>query len=320
MSEDEFREGASWAYAKNHKQDCPIYEVKTLKWIKKPSGGIWIKVEFLTGPRAGEIDTASPGQLKFAWSEYERDEEIKKIGDMLTEQLGDRPALAEATIEALWAVEEASDEDVCIRRRTTGTWGSRVDLVDKEARRFLARAKLPEDYWREFLHQEIDEDRVLVDKRMMLEACIAFTRSEPVTVDQFMTPGPEALEFGYHYLRELQAFLVVRQWMGISDRSAPTDIESLSVELQKERYHRLLMTALNALRSAGLQAEAGRIESELNQYSGKPDIMTFLSSKDEIDRLKEKPPPESLPFAHESSQKKQARAFFSNQHWSKKNR
>lgn len=267
MQAKDFRKGERWLLRHSPHEDGEHFKVALLELIKGPGPRLACIVRIESGERRGERIRVQSGRLRMPWSEWVTMSEIRKRGEALRAKIPVGPYVDHITEEAIEYVLDAAGE----HERIHGFWGG-VSLVQVEAmNRLLARSNLRSALWEDYHHDYIDEDRVLVDCSIFEEVAPAFTRAEPETIDEYLKIDDEVLRSVAHQVDRLKIYLLFREWMGVNVAGAPRDLEGLNRELRAERYHRLLMTALNELRKAGLNGKADHIERELESYSAPPD-------------------------------------------------
>lgn len=259
MTRDEFHPGDEWALRTSTALGTPATRVEVL-FLPKGRGGR-CKVRHLEGELEGLEEFVTNAHLRSRWSEWKqtvRDEEREL---RLIASIEANEPLASATLEAAELILFATGEDLYIeshRGYTRHLDPGALGRVSDRAGLKESRCRNAPAYTNRYGHLVLPNDR-------LVDLAIAFAAAEPETVHLYLdNEEAEHLEgqlghgADHRYLLRLKpAIAIARQWAG-----GAAEHKHIHDELNRLRV--LLHEALRALRAAGDDRAANRIERKID--------------------------------------------------------
>ena len=259
MTRDEFRAGDKWALRASTALGAPATGVEVLL-LPKGRGGR-CKIRHLEGELAGLEEFVANAHLRSRWSEWQkvtRDEARELALIAATEVSTPLPAV---TVEAATLVLNATGEDVFLE----GHRGYTRHLDPETLERVTNRAGLKDARWGSTPAYTDRHGRLAVPNNGLIDLAVSFAAAEPESVHLYLdNEEAEHLEgsFGFgadhrQLLRLKPAIAIARQWAGGA-------AEHKHIHDELARLKLLLYEALRALRTAGDDRAASRIERKID--------------------------------------------------------
>lgn len=259
MTRGEFRAGDEWALRPSTALGAPATRVEVLL-LPKGRGGR-CKIRHLEGELAGLEEFVANAHLRSRWSEWKRitRDEARELALIAATEANTR--LAEVTVEAASLVLSATGEDLYFEGHRSYTRHLDPEALD----RVSTRACLKEARWGSAPAYTDRRGRLAVPNTGLVDLAVAFAAAEPETVHLYLDNEEAehlAGNFGYgadhrHLLRLKPAIAIARQWAGGA-------AEHKHVHNELARLKLLLYEALRALRAAGDERAASRIERKID--------------------------------------------------------
>ena len=260
MRKDEFVAGEEWAYRQGQQLGTPASRVELVAMPKR-KGRVKVKIRHLEGELEGMEEFVNPEHLRCPWKGWWKVERDEAKEQTFLEYMAHQGELERAVTQAATAVLLSSGEDLLLdeHRNYSIKWGEQVTGLERVA----DRAGVEGRTWTRLPSFTDRNGGLYVQHTYLVQLAMAFAKAEPETVNLYLdVEEQELLREGYQFgelyphrrvLQQRPAWALARQW------TAGADGRDHLLE-EKRRLERLLYDAIGALKDAGEERKATRLE------------------------------------------------------------
>ena len=263
MQKSEFQAGEHWAYRSGQRLGTPAARVELVA-LPPRKGHTKVKVRYVEGDLAGLEEFVHMTHLRCRWKDWKKVEQDEAKEAAFLDYMADQPEFEKVVAQAASAVLLSSGEDLMVDdyRDFTRVYGSQVSGLERVA----DRAGLAERPWRNWPCFRNRTGDIYMPNQLLLDVAMAFAQAEPEAVHLYLdNEEQEKLGRGYasgeHFwhkwvIEQKPAWALARAW---ATKEGARD--HLKDELG--RLQQLVREAVRALRAAGDDRTAGRLERAL---------------------------------------------------------
>ena len=263
MRKDEFVTGAEWAYRRSTTLGAPANRV-ALVAMPTRKGQIKVKVRHVEGEYEGMEEFVHATHLRCPWKQWRRIERDEAKLKGFYEHMERQEEIERPVLQAISAILLSAGEDLMVDEydNYTRIYSSEVPALD----RFAQRAGVTDQPWLRSPTVKTSDGDLYVPNTALIDLAIAFAKAEPESANLHLDlEEKELMEEGYRFgelyphrqaLKMKPSWALARQWAaGAEGRDHLCE--------ENRRLQRLLFDAIRALKDAGEERTAARIERAL---------------------------------------------------------
>ena len=260
MRKDEFVAGEEWAYRRGTTLGAPAQHVALVAMpIRK--GHIKVKIRHVEGELEGMEEFVHATHLRCPWKQWKRIERDEAKLQTFMDHMERQQEIERPVLQAVTAVLLSSGEDLMADEYSNYTRLYAIQVPDLE--RIAERAGVADKPWLKWPSVKTADGDLYLPNTVLIDLAIAFAKAEPETVNLYLDlEEKELMQEGYRYgelhphreaLKMKPSWALARQWAANTEGRDHLREDNM-------RLQRLLHDAIRALKDAGEDREATRIE------------------------------------------------------------